>query len=263
MILFSKKRLYTTERSMNMNQRNIFRTIKKHRLLIIIAAVMISFPGRSSAQFYLDTTATIEARVDSLLGKMTLDEKIGQMVQEECGSVTNPSDIQTYCLGSLLATASDAPSGQTGEAWANLCDSLQSYALKTRLGIPLLIGIDAIHGIGSVYGATVFPHNIGMGCTRNPQLLTQATQITAQEVTATGFNWTFSPIVAVARNENWNRTYESYSEDPECCSGNGWSSCAGISRRYHSKEYNHLGMCKTLHWRWRDDRRNRLRKHSS
>jgi len=183
-------------------------------MLILVAAIMISFPGRSSAQFYLDTTATIETRVDSLLSKMTLDEKIGQMVQEEYVNLVHPSDIQTYCLGSVLAAANDYSLDHNPETWANLCDSLQSNALKTRLGIPLLIGLDAIHGTGSVYGATLFPHNIGMGCTRNPDLLTQATQITAQEVAATGFNWTFSPIVAVSRNENWNRTYESYSEDP-------------------------------------------------
>ncbi len=198
-----------------MDQRNIFCHAKKHQLLVMIAAVIISFPiYKSNAQFYLDTTATIEARVDSLLSIMTLDEKIGQMVQQEFIGLGNLSDIQTYCLGSVLAGANDSTTDHSPETWANYCDSLQSFALKTRLGIPLLIGLDAIHGTGSVYGATLFPHNIGMGCTRNPELLTQATQITAQEVAATGFNWTFSPIVAVARNENWGRTYESYSEDP-------------------------------------------------
>jgi beta-glucosidase len=197
-----------------MDQRPIFRTTKKHHLLIMIAAVIMFLPERSNAQFYLDTTATIDARVDSLLSKMTLNEKIGQMVQEQYSTLGIPSDIQTYCLGSVLAAADDGTPGHTAEAWANLCDSLQSYALKTRLGVPLLIGFDAIHGTGSIYGATLFPHNIGMGCTRNPELLTQATQITAQEAAATGFNWTFSPIVAVARNQNWGRTYESYSEDP-------------------------------------------------
>jgi hypothetical protein len=139
-----------------------------------------------TAAVYLDSNATIEARVEDLLGRMTLDEKVGQMVQENYSGLNNQSDIQSYGLGSVLATADIGPAGKTPAAWADLYDTLQSYAMKTRLGIPLLFGIDAVHGIGSVYGSTIFPHNIGMGCTRNPLLVTQAAQITALEMSATG-----------------------------------------------------------------------------
>ncbi len=167
------------------------------------------------AQIYLDSTATVEARVADLLGRMTLDEKIGQMVQVEYPVLSAAGDIQSYGLGSLLAAANDGPGDKTAQEWADLYDQFQSYAMQTRLGIPLLFSLDAIHGIGAVYGATVFPHNIGMGCTRNPQLVAQAAQVTAQEMAATGMDWVLGPVVAVARNENWGRTYESYAENPD------------------------------------------------
>jgi len=194
--------------------RNKYHNTKKHHLLIMIVAVIMSLPGRSNAQFYLDTTAAIEARVDSLLSQMTLDEKIGQMIQMEFHDLPSNSDIQTYYLGSLLAYADNGPAGRTPQAWADLYDTLQSYALQTRLKIPLIFAIDAVHGIGAVYGATIFPHNIGLGCTRNPQLVDTAEQITAKEMSATGIDWALGPVVAVARDERWGRTYESFGEDP-------------------------------------------------
>ncbi|MGA3288003.1 MAG: glycoside hydrolase family 3 N-terminal domain-containing protein [Bacteroidota bacterium] len=197
-----------------MDMRNKYHNTKKHHLLIMIVAVIMSLPGRSNAQFYLDTTAAIEARVDSLLSQMTLDEKIGQMIQMEFHDLPSNSDIQTYYLGSLLAYADNGPAGRTPQAWADLYDTLQSYALQTRLKIPLIFAIDAVHGIGAVYGATIFPHNIGLGCTRNPQLVDTAEQITAKEMSATGIDWALGPVVAVARDERWGRTYESFGEDP-------------------------------------------------
>jgi beta-glucosidase len=166
------------------------------------------------AQTYLDSTASVEARVADLLGRMTLDEKIGQMIQMHYPDLPSPSDIRTYYLGSVLAAADNGPAGKTPQAWADLYDTLQSYALQTRLGIPLMFGLDAVHGFGAMYGATIFPHNIGLGCTRNAALVKQAAQITAEEMAATGINWTFGPVVAVARNEKWGRTYESFGEDP-------------------------------------------------
>ena len=134
------------------------------------------------AQYYLDPTAPIEARVDSLLSKMTLDEKIGQMIQMEFAGLPSNSDIETYYLGSLLAYADNGPAGRTPQAWADLYDTLQSYALQTRLKIPMIFAVDAVHGFGAMYGATVFPHNIGLGCTRNPQLVDTVAQITAKEM---------------------------------------------------------------------------------
>ncbi|MGD1045808.1 MAG: glycoside hydrolase family 3 N-terminal domain-containing protein [Bacteroidota bacterium] len=197
-----------------MDQRNKYHSTKKCRLLIIIVVIIISLPSRSIAQIYLDSTATIEVRVADLLSKMTLDEKIGQMIQMNYPDLPLTSDIKTYYLGSLLAYADNGPAGRTPQAWADLYNTLQNYALQTRLKIPLIFALDAVHGFGAMYGATVFPHNIGLGCTRNPQLVDTAEQITAQEMSATGIDWALGPVVAVARDERWGRTYESFGEDP-------------------------------------------------
>jgi beta-glucosidase len=183
-------------------------------VLIMLVHVLFFLSYNGVAQTYLDSTAAIEDRVEDLLGRMTLDEKIGQMVQEDYVQLNVQTDIRTYMLGSVLTAANDGPAGKTPEAWADLNDLFQSYALGTRLKIPILFGMDAVHGVGSFYGSTIFPHNIGMGCTRNPALVQQAAEITAEEMSAAGINWTFGPVVAVARSENWGRTYESYGEEP-------------------------------------------------
>lgn len=171
-------------------------------------------PMMASGQVvYLDPAAPVADRVSDLLGRMVLDEKIGQMAQASINSVNPRTDIRDYRLGSLLSGGGEAPAVNTPTAWADMIDSFQDYALQTPLQIPLLYGVDAVHGHNNVYGATIFPHNIGMGSTRNPDLVRQAAEVTAIEVAATGANWTFSPAVSVARNEWWGRTYESFSED--------------------------------------------------
>ena len=157
----------------------------------------------------------IDFKVDSLLKLMTLEEKIGQMTQAERGALENISDIQYYKLGSLLSGGGSSPTPNTTESWANMYDDYQSYALKTRLGIPLVYGVDAVHGHNNLYGAVIFPHNIGLGCTWNPELVKQVNQITAKEVAATGIDWTFSPCIAVVQNERWGRTYEGFGETAE------------------------------------------------
>ena len=164
---------------------------------------------------YLDPAYSIEERVDDLLSRMTLDEKIGQMTQAERGALQSESDIKTYFLGSLLSGGGSAPTPNFSVAWADMYDTYQSQAMQTRLKIPLIYGIDAVHGHNNVYGATIFPHNIGLGCTNNPALVEQAMEIVAEEVAATGIDWTFSPCIAVARDERWGRTYESFGETPE------------------------------------------------
>ena len=158
---------------------------------------------------------TIDHKVDSLLNLMTLDEKIGRMTQAERGALETISDIEYYKIGSLLSGGGSSPTPNTVESWANMYDEYQSYALQTRLGIPLIYGIDAVHGHNNVYGAVIFPHNIGMGCTWNPDLVKTANQITASEVAATGIDWTFSPCITVPQNERWGRTYEGFGETPE------------------------------------------------
>ncbi len=164
---------------------------------------------------YQVASLPVEQRVDDLLGRMTLAEKIGQMTQAERIDVDgDPSLITTYALGSVLSGGGSVPDPNTPEAWADMVDRYQEAALDTRLGIPLLYGIDSVHGHGNLQGATVFPHNIGLGATRNPDLVEQIGHITALETRATGPQWAFAPCICVARDDRWGRTYESFGESP-------------------------------------------------
>ena len=164
--------------------------------------------------------SSYDPQVKALLAKMTLDEKIGQMTQPEYGPVLqNVGDMQKYFIGSVLSGGDSDPqvNGKTDNSvgpWSDLYDRVQSEALKTRLGIPILYGVDAVHGHSNVLGAVLFPHNIGLGCTRDPALVEKIGRITAEEVRATGIQWTFSPCVTVPQDIRWGRTYEGYSEDP-------------------------------------------------
>jgi beta-glucosidase len=182
--------------------------------LIIISLILLIKPLYSQDTTYLDTTATVEERVEDLLNRMTLDEKLGQMIQGERASSDILNNIATYHLGSILSGGGTSPPTNTPESWADMYDSLQSRAMSTRLGIPIIYGIDAVHGHNNAYGAVIFPHNIGLGCTRDSVLAEKIGEITALEVSATGLDWTFSPCIAVARDERWGRTYESFGETP-------------------------------------------------
>ena len=154
------------------------------------------------------------AAVKALLERMTLDEKIGQMTQAEQHQLVEEKDVEAYFLGSLLSGGDSDPKTNSLLDWTDMVDRYQSRALATRLRIPLLYGVDAVHGHNNVEGAVLFPHNIGLGATRDPKLVEEVSRITAEEVRATGIQWTFAPCVAVARDERWGRTYESFSEDP-------------------------------------------------
>ena len=167
------------------------------------------------SQTYLDSTASIEDRIQDLISRMTLDEKIGQMTQAERAQVVGNDNVKTYFLGSVLSGGGSAPDVNTPSSWADLYDELQAKALSTRLKIPILYGIDAVHGNNNVKGAVIFPHNIGLGCTWDPDLVKQVEQITALEVAGTGIDWTFAPCIAVPQNERWGRTYEGFGETPE------------------------------------------------
>ncbi|HEX8465128.1 MAG TPA: glycoside hydrolase family 3 N-terminal domain-containing protein [Abditibacterium sp.] len=170
-----------------------------------------------------------DAQVRALLAQMTLEEKVGQMVQADQGGLRDINDIETYHLGSILSGgASDPKSGNTVKDWADLYDRLQSRALQTRLQIPILYGIDAVHGNSNVLGSVIFPHNIGLGCTRNSALVQQAAYVTAREVRATGIQWAFAPCVAVARDERWGRTYEGFGESPELARTLGEAAVRGL-----------------------------------
>ncbi len=162
----------------------------------------------------ITVSASAAVDIEALISSMTLDEKIGQMTQAERGSAT-PDDVRNYFLGSILSGGGSHPASNTPTGWADMHDDYQNQALSTRLGIPILYGIDAVHGHSNVYGATIFPHNIGLGATRDPNLIEEIGRITAKEVACTGLEWTFAPCVAVVRDERWGRTYEGFGEHPE------------------------------------------------
>ena len=164
---------------------------------------------------YLDRRQPVHRRVADLLSRMTLEEKIGQMTQAERGAVfDDPSLIAEWQLGSVLSGGGSTPPDNTPEGWLTMVNEFQAQALTTRLQIPLIYGVDAVHGHGNLYGATVFPHNIGLGATRDPDLVEDIGAATAAEVRATGIPWNFSPCVCVTRDERWGRSYESFGEDP-------------------------------------------------
>lgn len=153
--------------------------------------------------------------VKRLVDQMTLDEKIGQMTQGELNNIKDENDIEKYFLGSVLSGGgADPGEGNSLVDWTDTVDRLIRRSMRTRLAIPILYGVDAVHGHSNVIGATIFPHNIGLGCTGNPELVEEAGRITAREVRATGIRWSFSPCVTVPRDERWGRTYEGFSEDP-------------------------------------------------
>src|SRR5829696_8858330 len=157
-----------------------------------------------------------DAQARELLNQMTLEEKVGQMTQAEQDALKEPADVQTYFLGSLLSGGSSDPkAGNSLNAWTDLYDRVQTLSLKSRLGVPILYGIEAVNGHSNVLGATVFPHNVGLGCTRNAALVERSARVTAEEVRATGINWTFAPCVTVPRDERWGRSYEGFGETPE------------------------------------------------
>src|SRR4051812_44699117 len=172
--------------------------------------------GDHGAPIYTNPRAPIRMRVADLLSRMTLEEKVGQMTQAERAELADDdSEITTLGLGSVLSGGGSVPTPNTPEAWADMVDNFQKAALSTRLKIPLLYGVDSVHGHGNLYGATVFPHNIGLGATRDPQLVRQVEHITADETRASGPQWAFAPCICAAQDDRWGRTYESFSENPD------------------------------------------------
>jgi beta-glucosidase len=151
---------------------------------------------------------------------MTLEEKVGQVIQADIAAIT-PEDLREYPLGSILAGGSSAPNGDDRASpaeWLALARAFRAVAAERRPGrtpVPPILGIDAVHGHNNVVGATVFPHNIGLGAARDAGLVRRVAEATAEEVAVTGFDWTFAPTLAVPRDDRWGRTYEGYAEDPE------------------------------------------------
>jgi beta-glucosidase len=183
---------------------------------LVFVVAILQAGGCASPASKVRPLSFCNRQAKELLLKMTLEEKIGQMTQAEHGNLKDITDVEKYYLGSILSGGGADPNeGNSLQAWTDLCDNYQRHALKTRLGIPLLYGIDAVHGHNNVLGAVIFPHNIGLGCTRDSNLVEKIARITAIEVRATGINWTFAPCVTVPQDIRWGRTYEGFSENPE------------------------------------------------
>jgi len=197
----------------------------RHRQLLAIGlsallatSLVAAFGATAAAQTpppYKDPSQPVTVRVNDLLARMSLDEKIGQMTQAERGALQPQSDLATFRIGSVLSGGGSAPSPNNATSWANMYDSFQQTALSTPLGIPIIYGADAVHGHNNVVGATIYPHNIGLGATRDPALVQQIGRAVAEEVSGTGIDWDFAPCLCVARNDRWGRTYESFGETPE------------------------------------------------
>jgi beta-glucosidase len=209
----------------------VIRTIFMRRaatfLFIVVLLSACGQQPKPTASLAYDPHQPIPVRVDSLLAQMTLDEKIGQMTQVEKNSIQR-GHIRKYYIGSILSGGGGSPSENTPEAWAEMTDGFQAEASTTRLGIPLLYGVDAIHGHGNLYGATIFPHQIGLGASRNSDLVHQIGQATAEEMLATGAQWNFAPVLAVPQDIRWGRTYESYGESTDLVSELGNAYIQGL-----------------------------------
>lgn len=184
----------------------------------------------------------LEKRITDLMAGMTVEEKVGQLVQGDIASLT-PDDVRRYRLGSILAGGNSDPGGRYDASpaeWLALADAFYDASMDTSKGgkaIPLLFGIDAVHGQSNIIGATLVPHNIGLGATRNPELLRQIGGITALETRVTGMEWTFAPTVAVPQDDRWGRSYEGYSESPEVVASYAGAMVEGLQGRVGTPEF--------------------------
>ncbi|NLG84819.1 MAG: beta-glucosidase [Firmicutes bacterium] len=202
--------------------------MKRKVLLIVVALFCASLVAICEERpVYLDANASPEARAEDLLARMTLEEKVGQVTQIEIhrlqkgfwgGGELDPDWLQKvlvdYAVGSILSGGDGVPAKNAPAGWAKMTNTIQEWAQKTRLKIPVLYGIDAVHGHNGVVGAAIYPHNLGMAATFDPAGVEEYGRLTADEVRATGIHWTFAPVLDVARDPRWGRTVETFGEDP-------------------------------------------------
>ena len=202
-----------------MNKKKIFLIIS---LLVVATSIFIFLKSPATDENsnchktnlpYQDQTLPIDKRVTDLMDRMTVAEKIGQMVLVEKNSIHDLHDITKYNLGALLSGGGAGPKQDTPMEWLQMINEFQSAAKDTCLSIPLLYGIDAIHGHGNVLGATIFPHFIGLGATKDPDLVKRVAQATAEEMAATGIYWNFAPNLDVVKDIRWGKTYETFGSD--------------------------------------------------
>ena len=182
------------------------------KYIVFLGFLIINFSCNNDRNMISESE--IDKKVDKLIQSMTLDEKVGQMTQIDQRFLDTITDLSTYSIGSLLSGGGSHPKVNEPQAWLDMYNGYQSETLKSRLQIPLIYGIDAVHGHNNVYGATIFPQNIGLGATNNPELIFKISEATSIEVAATGIDWTFSPCLSSPEDYRWGRTYEGFSSDP-------------------------------------------------
>jgi len=205
-----------------MNCQQMVYTFLLRLFLFLIGSVPITGMALAS-----DVSAN-EGRVDALLSQMTLEEKVGQMVQADMLAIKDKNDVTKYFLGSVLSGGSSDPADNRPETWLQAVNDYKSRALETRLKIPLLYGIDAVHGHNNILGAVIFPHHVGMGATHDPELIQAAEHVTALEVAGTGIQWAFDPCLAVSEDIRWGRSFESFGESPKLVARLGAAAILGL-----------------------------------
>jgi beta-glucosidase len=200
-------------------------------VLSVCTGLLLINSGVAAPPAKVKPLSSYDPQVKALLAKMTIQEKIGQMTQPDISALKDPSDIEKLFLGSLLSGGdADPKAGNSLKAWTDMYDDYQKHTAKTRLQIPILYGVDALHGHNNVLGAVIFPHNIGLGCTRNAALVERIGRITAEEVRASGIQWAFAPCVTVPQDIRWGRTYEGFSSDPAIVKALGEAAVRGLQR---------------------------------
>lgn len=188
----------------------------------------------------------IEARIDEIMAKMTLEQKVGQTIQADSGSVT-PQQVKKYRLGSVLSGGNSAPGPlpyADTQTWLHAADAYFLASLEdddVEIAIPIIWGIDAVHGHANLSGAVVFPHNIGLGAANNPDLIEEIARVTARELSVSGHDWTFAPTLAVPQNDRWGRTYEGFSESPDIVASYGDRIVFGLQGRVGDDDFMGVG----------------------
>ncbi len=176
------------------------------------------------------TDPATEAKIDAILAKMTLEQKVGQTIQADISAIS-PEDLERYPLGSILAGGNSGPYGDeraSGAKWDELVDKFRAVSRGSGAGIPILFGVDAVHGHSNVPNATIFPHNVGLGAAHDPDLIRRIGAVTAVEIAASGIEWTFAPTLAVPQDVRWGRAYEGYSSDPSLVASYGRAMTLGL-----------------------------------
>jgi len=184
----------------------------------------------------------IETQIDEILPKLTLEQKVGQVIQADNGSIT-PEEVKKYRLGSVLSGGNSAPGPKPyadTKTWLAMADKYYNASIDPKgveIAIPCIWGIDAVHGHANLSGAIIFPHNVGLGAMRNPDLMEQIAAVTAQELTVSGHDWTFAPTLAVPQDIRWGRSYEGFSEDPSIVKSYGGSIVHGLQGRFGEDDF--------------------------